>query len=56
LENPTLCDRSAIDAARDNASCSDNARSTSSVNHASAKREHAVQTQIEGKEPRRRLT
>jgi hypothetical protein len=51
LENPRLCDRSAVEAASDS---TDNGGSTSPVNHI-GKREHD-RAQMEGKESRRRLT
>jgi hypothetical protein len=57
LENPRLCDRSAVEAASD--STDKSGGSTSSVNHTIGKREHG-QAQIEGtedkEESRRRLT
>jgi hypothetical protein len=53
LENPTLCDRSAVEASS-GSTCTDNGGSTSPVNHI-AKREHG-RAQNEVKEGRRRLT
>jgi hypothetical protein len=53
LENPRLCDRSAVEAASDRDS-TDIGGSSSPVNPI-GKREHG-QTQHEGKESRRRLT
>jgi hypothetical protein len=53
LENPRLCDRSAVEAASDT-SGTDNGGSTSPVNHI-GKREHG-RAQNEGKESRRRMT
>jgi hypothetical protein len=55
LENPTLCDRSAVETAVADSTCADNSGSTSSI----GKREHGQQAQTEcteGKESRRRLT
>jgi hypothetical protein len=52
LENPRLCDRSAVEAAID--STEERRGSTSPANH-NGKREHG-QTLEEGKESRRRLT
>jgi hypothetical protein len=51
LENPRLCDRSAVEAASNS---TDNGGSTSPVNH-TGMREHD-RAQNEGKESRRRLT
>jgi hypothetical protein len=53
LENPRLCDRSAVEAASD--SNDKNGGSTSLENHTIGKREYG-QAQTEGKESRRRLT
>ncbi len=53
LENPTLCDRSAVEASS-GSTCTYNGGSTSPVNHI-AKREHG-RAQNDGKEARRRLT
>jgi hypothetical protein len=53
LENPRLCDRSAVEApAKDS---TDNGGSTSPVNHTTGKRQHG-RAQNEGKESCRRLT
>jgi hypothetical protein len=54
LENPTLCDRSAVEAASESDSTDNNCGSTSLVYHTIGKREHG-RAQPEGKEVRRRL-